>query len=435
MKKINKRGNDCMNSTQFFKEAKSLIPGGVNSPVRAFDAVGGQPLYLASGDGAYVTDVDDNRYLDFCGSWGPLILGHAHPEVLQAVSETMIKGLTFGACHPLEVKMAKLVCEQVPAMEMVRMVNSGTEATMSAIRLARGVTNRQLILKFDGCYHGHADYLLVASGSGLLTGGITTSAGVSKEMVNDVLVVAYNDIEAVRQIFAEKGEEIAAVIVEPVAGNMGLVPPAVGFLETLRKETSKAGALLIFDEVISGFRLSATTYGEMVGIVPDLTCLGKIVGGGMPLAAFGGKKEIMEQLAPLGAVYQAGTLSGNPVALAAGIKTIELLISLNPYPAMEDKAKRIAEAVNSLDLPVVCAQLGGLFTLFFTSSKQCPTQLNEVKKCNETLFAKYHQAMLLRGFYLSPSQYELGFISAVHSDEDVDRFIIALREVLSDILN
>jgi glutamate-1-semialdehyde 2,1-aminomutase len=424
-----------MDSKQLFNEAKSLIPGGVNSPVRAFNAVGGQPIYLASGDGAYVTDVEGNRYLDFCGSWGPLILGHAHPEILKTVSETMVKGLTFGACHPLEVKMAQLVCEQVPAMEMVRMVNSGTEATMSAIRLARGATNRQLILKFDGCYHGHADYLLVASGSGLLTGGITTSAGVSEEMVNDVLVVAYNDIEAVRRVFAEKGEEIAAVIVEPVAGNMGLVPPLAGFLETLREETSKAGALLIFDEVISGFRLDATTYGQRVGIVPDLTCLGKIIGGGMPLAAFGGKKELMEQLAPLGAVYQAGTLSGNPVALAAGIKTIELLVSLNPYSEMKAKAERIADMVNSLGLAVICAQLGGMFTLFFTTAKSCPTHLDEVKECDESLFARYHQAMLQRGFYLSPSQYELGFVSAVHTDEDVDRFIVALREVLSDILN
>ena len=424
-----------MNSEKLFNEAKSLIPGGVNSPVRAFNAVGGQPIYIESGAGAYVTDADDKTYLDFCSSWGPLILGHAHPEILSAVSETMQKGLTFGACNSNEVKMAKQVCRMVPSIEMVRMVNSGTEATMSAIRLARGGTNRQKILKFDGCYHGHADYLLVASGSGLLTGGISSSAGVSKEAAADVLVVNYNDTEAVKKVFAEKGSEIAAVIVEPVAGNMGLVAPAEGFLAMLREETTKAGTILIFDEVINGFRLAPTTYGETVGITPDLTCLGKIIGGGMPLAAFGGKKELMEQLAPLGSVYQAGTLSGNPVALAAGIKTLELLDSLNPYPEMEAKAKLIADTVNQMDLPVICAQLGGMFTIFFTKSKGLPTQLSQVKQCNEAQFAKYHQEMLKRGFYLSPSQYELGFISAVHSDQDVANFIMALKEVLPLILS
>ncbi len=424
-----------MKSEQLFNEAKQIIPGGVNSPVRAFNAVGGQPIYIESGKGAYVTDADGNTFLDFCGSWGPLILGHAHPEILAAVATTMQKGLTFGACNSNEVTMAKRVCRMVPSIEMVRMVNSGTEATMSAIRLARGATGRQKILKFDGCYHGHADYLLVASGSGLLTGGISSSAGVSAEAAADVLVVNYNDIEAVKRVFAEKGSEIAAVIVEPVAGNMGLVEPISGFLETLRSETTAAGSILIFDEVINGFRLGATTYGEQVGITPDLTCLGKIVGGGMPLAAFGGKKELMEQLAPLGSVYQAGTLSGNPVALAAGIKTLELLEQLNPYAEMEAKAKRIASAVNGLNLPVICAQKGGMFTIFFTKEKQLPTQLSDVKKCNEAQFAQYHQEMLKRGFYLSPSQYELGFVSAVHSDEDITGFISAIKEVITAVVS
>jgi len=422
-----------MNSETLFAKAEKVIPGGVNSPVRAFGSVGGNPIYVEKGEGAYLFDADGNKYLDFCSSWGPLILGHANPAVLDAAKSTMDNGLTFGACNSKEVEMAELLCEVIPSMEMVRMVNSGTEATMSALRLARGYTGRQKVLKFDGCYHGHADYLLVASGSGLLTGGISTSAGVSAEAASDVIVLPYNDIEAVKEVFAAKGNEIAAVIVEPIAGNMGLVEPAEGFLETLREESTKAGSVLILDEVITGFRMGATSFGTIAGIDADLTCLGKIVGGGMPLAAFGGKKEIMQNLAPLGSVYQAGTLSGNPVALAAGLATVKTLIETNPYAAMQAKATKIAEAVNSLNLPIICAQKGGMFTIFFTNSKELPKKLDDVKKCDTEKFAKYHRMMLEKGFYLSPSQFELGFTSAVQTDEEIDSFIEALKEVLPQL--
>ena len=422
-----------MNSETLFAKAAKVIPGGVNSPVRAFGSVGGNPIYVEKGEGAYLFDADGNKYLDFCSSWGPLILGHANPTVLEAAKSTMDNGLTFGACNSKEVEMAELLCEVIPSMEMVRMVNSGTEATMSALRLARGYTGRQKVLKFDGCYHGHADYLLVASGSGLLTGGISTSAGVSAEAASDVIVLTYNDIEAVKEVFAAKSNEIAAVIVEPIAGNMGLVEPAEGFLETLREESTKAGSVLILDEVITGFRMGATSFGTIAKIDADLTCLGKIVGGGMPLAAFGGKKEIMQNLAPLGSVYQAGTLSGNPVALAAGLATVKTLIESNPYAAMEVKATKIAEAVNSLNLPVICAQKGGMFTIFFTDSKELPKNLDDVKNCDTEKFAKYHRMMLEKGFYLSPSQFELGFTSAVQTDEEIDTFIEALKEVLPKV--
>ncbi len=422
-----------MKSQELFAKAEKVIPGGVNSPVRAFGSVGGNPVYIEKGAGAYVTDADGNKYLDFCSSWGPLILGHANPVVLEAAKAAMNNGLTFGACNSREVEMAELVCEVIPSMEMVRMVNSGTEATMSALRLARGYTGRQKVLKFDGCYHGHADYLLVAAGSGLLTGGISSSAGVSDKAAADVMVLPYNDIEAVKEVFAAKGEEIAAVIVEPIAGNMGLVEPAPGFLETLREVTEKSGSVLIFDEVITGFRLGATTFGNIAGITPDLTCLGKIVGGGMPLAAFGGKKEIMSQLAPLGSVYQAGTLSGNPVALAAGIATVKTLVNDNPYPEMEAKAAKIENAVNSLGLPVTCSRKGGMFTIFFKEEKTLPKNLEDVKSCDTQKFARYHRSMLEKGFYLSPSQFELGFVSAVHSDEDIERFIAALIDTLKEV--
>ena len=422
-----------MNSETLFRKAEKVIPGGVNSPVRAFGSVGGNPIYVEKGQGAYLFDADGQSYLDFCSSWGPLILGHAAPTVLDAAKSAMDNGLTFGACNSKEVEMAELLCRVIPSMEMVRMVNSGTEATMSALRLARGYTGRQKVLKFDGCYHGHADYLLVASGSGLLTGGISTSAGVSAEAASDVIVLPYNDIEAVKAVFAAKGDEIAAVIVEPIAGNMGLVEPVPGFLETLREETLKTGSILILDEVITGFRLGATSFGTLAQIDADLTCLGKIVGGGMPLAAFGGKKEIMQQLAPLGAVYQAGTLSGNPVALAAGLATVKALIETNPYPAMAAKAKRIADAVNSMNLPVICAQKGSMFTIFFTESRVLPQNLNDVKCCDTEKFAKYHRLMLDKGFYLSPSQFELGFISAVQTNEEIDTFIESLKEVLSQL--
>ncbi len=331
------------NSKELFSKAVDVIPGGVNSPVRAFKAVESAPVYIEKGDGAFIYDSDNNEYLDFCSSWGPLILGHSNSDVLEAVKNTADNGLTFGTCNSKEVTMAELLVNSINCLDMVRVVNSGTEAVMSAVRLARGFTGREKILKFDGCYHGHADYLLVASGSGLLTNSISSSAGVPEKAVSDVIVVPFNDIDSVKEVFKEYGNDIACVIVEPVAGNMGLITPEKGFLETLREVTLDYGSLLIFDEVITGFRFGVTSYADICGIKPDLMTLGKIIGGGMPLAAFGGRKDIMLNLAPEGSVYQAGTLSGNPVALSAGIETINLLKEINPY-------KKISEFVNLCEL-------------------------------------------------------------------------------------
>jgi glutamate-1-semialdehyde 2,1-aminomutase len=422
---------DFTKSRKLFDQAKKMIPGGVNSPVRAFNSVAGAPVYLERGEGASVFDLDGNEYLDFCGSWGPLILGHAHPRVIEAVVKASERGLTFGACNSAEVEMADLLSRTIPYMEMSRMVNSGTEAVMSALRLARGFTGRSKILKFDGCYHGHADSLLVSSGSGLLTGGISTSKGVTEKVVSDVLVAPYNDTEAVAEILERHGDDMAAVIVEPVAGNMGLVKPAPGFLEFLRSETSRRGALLIFDEVISGFRLGPTTYGAMLGITPDLTTLGKIIGGGMPIGAFGGREEVMRNVAPLGGVYQAGTLSGNPVALAAGIATIQTLLDEHPYERMANLAESIKDAVEKHD--VLCETLGGMFTIFFTDAKRPPANLADVKNCDLEAFSEYHRGMLERGVYLPPSQFELNFVSAAHSSADIELFIEALDSVLGHI--
>ena len=420
-------GNDL------FNRAQKLIPGGVNSPVRAFKSVGGNPVYIKKGEGAFMFDVDGGEYMDFCASWGPLILGHARPEVVEAVRESAASGMSFGTCNPREVEMAELLNEMVPYLEMMRMVNSGTEAVMTALRLARGFTGRNKILKFDGCYHGHADYLLVAAGSGLLTGGITSSAGVAPSAVADILVAHYNDTEAVKKIFEKFGRDIAAVIIEPVAGNMGLIKPEAGFLETLRELTSNSGALLIFDEVITGFRLAPTTYGNICGITPDLTTLGKIIGGGMPIGAVGGKAEIMKKLAPLGPVYQAGTLSGNPVALAAGIATLNILKKENPYPRLAKFAKKIAAAVDSeavkKSLKIHCASEGGMFTIFFTDKKPL-RNMDDIKACDTAKFATYFRAMLEAGIYLSPSQFELCFISSAHTEKDIDRFIETFRKAV-----
>ena len=416
-----------MTSAELFDRGSRVIPGGVNSPVRAFSSVGGTPVYMASGKGSRLTTVEGRELIDFCGSWGPLILGHAHPEVVNAVVDSSRDGLSFGACNSREVAMAELLCDCVPSLEMVRMVNSGTEATMSALRLARGYTGRSKILKFDGCYHGHADYLLVSSGSGLLTSGVSTSKGVTENVVADVLVAPYNDVAAVANIFKAHGDDIAAVIVEPVAGNMGLVKPADGFLESLREITSDHGSLLILDEVITGFRLGATTYGNLAGIVPDLTTLGKIIGGGMPIGAFGGREDIMRNVAPLGGVYQGGTLSGNPVALAAGIATIETLLEENPYERLAKFAAQIKSVAEKH--AIRCETLGGMFTLFFTDASSAPANLADVKKCDTDAFAGYHRAMLEKGFYLPPSQYELNFISAAHTQADIDAFTNALDEV------
>ena len=407
-------------SRRLYDLAAGLMPGGVNSPVRAFGSVGGEPPYIARGHGCRITDADGNEYMDFCGSWGPLILGHAHPEVVEAVRSTAADGLSFGACSPLEVEMAELLTRMVPSLEMVRLVNSGTEAAMSAIRLARGFTKRSKIIKFDGCYHGHSDSMLVSAGSGLLTSGVASSAGVTPGAAADTLVVPYNDRAAVEERLDANDGEVAAVIVEPVAGNMGLVEPEPGFLEFLRRATAERGTLLIFDEVITGFRLAPTTYGSVAGIEPDLTILGKIIGGGMPIGAFGGRAEIMRHLAPLGEVYQAGTLSGNPVALAAGTATLRVLERDNPYPRLEEMGKVIADAFEGVS-GVTATRLGGMFTIFFSGSGKI-SNLDDAKRCDTAAFARFHRTMLKSGYYLSPSQFELGFVSAAHSAEDVERF-------------
>ncbi len=416
-----------MNSAAWFERAKKVIPGGVNSPVRAFNGVGGTPVYFKSGKGAKVQTEDGTELIDFCGSWGPLILGHAREEIVEVVAKTAADGLSFGANTAKEAEFAELICTQVPEMDMVRLVSSGTEAVMTAIRLARGVTGRRKIVKFDGCYHGHSDYLLVASGSGLLTGGISSSAGVSPAATEEVFVAPYNDLAAVQEILKNNGDEIAAVIVEPIAGNMGLVEPASGFLEGLRAATADCGALLIFDEVINGFRLGPTTFGHMAGINPDITTLGKIIGGGMPIGAIGGNREIMSHLAPVGPVYQAGTLSGNPVAVAAGMKTIELLRDESPYLKMEILGKRLAAGINRIaaekGLDLHCAQRGGMFTPFFR--KEAVHNLDDSKACDAKAHARYFHHMLVNGFYTPPSAFEVAFVSAAHTETEIDEFLDA----------
>ena len=418
-------------SSRLFERAQAVIPGGVNSPVRAFNAVGGNPVYVRSGRGSKIVTVEGRELVDFCCSWGPLILGHARPEVVEAIAAAARDGTTFGINTPREVEFAEQLCAQVPSMKQVRLVSSGTEAVMTALRLARGFTGRRRIIKFAGGYHGHSDGLLAGAGSGLLTGGISSSAGV---FINegDVFLPAYNDKEAVSEIVNRYGDELAAIIVEPVAGNMGLVPPQDGFLEHLRAEAARCGALLIFDEVITGFRFAPTTYGALAGITPDITCLGKIIGGGMPLAALGGRRDIMQCLAPCGSVYQAGTLSGNPVAVAAGMKTIELLIAENPYPVLaglgEELAAKVNDAAVANGLPLHVAKMGGVFTVFF---RRNPVRnLDETKECDTAAYAEFFNSMLERGYYLPPSQFEAAFISAAHSRKEVMDFAAAVQEAV-----
>jgi glutamate-1-semialdehyde 2,1-aminomutase len=416
-----------MNSNDMFSRAKRVIPGGVNSPVRAFNSVGGNPVYIKSGSGSRMVTEDGRELLDFCGSWGPLVLGHSHPEVIDAVTAAARNGLSFGTNTRGEVALAELVCELIPSIEMLRLVNSGTEATMTALRLARGVTGRNAILKFDGCYHGHSDSLLVAAGSGLLTSGIASSAGVGEQ---ETFVVPYNDLGATRKLLQDRGSEIAAIIVEPVAGNMGYVAPADGYLAGLRQLATECGALLIFDEVITGFRLTAGSYGSLSGVTPDITCLGKIIGGGLPIGALGGSAALMENLAPLGPVYQAGTLSGNPVAVAAGLTTLSVLKRDNPFPRMATLGSTLRKGLNQIlsdaGLLAHCAGGDGLFTLFFCAD--AVTNLDGAKACDTERFARYHQSMLKAGVYLSPSQFELGFVSAAHSEADIDQCLSAARD-------
>lgn len=424
------------NEETLFARASRVIPGGVNSPVRAFGSVGGTPIYVTEGKGCRIKTVDGRELVDFCCSWGPLVLGHANPEVIEAVTEAAALGTSFGINTPREVEFAELLCELIPSMDKVRLVSSGTEATMTALRLARGVTGRNKIVKFDGCYHGHSDSLLVAAGSGLLTGGISSSAGVSSSVANDTIVVPYNDEAAICEIFAARGKEIAAVIVEPVAGNMGLVEPPLSFLQALRDVTSDLGSLLIFDEVITGFRFGPASYGTLIGIDPDLTCLGKVIGGGLPIGAVGGRADIMDALAPLGDVYQAGTLSGNPVAVAAGLATVWALKRDNPYPCLAELGSLLASGLNDAAASVGgafhCALKGGVFTPFFRS--ESVASLADAKQCDTEAFGRFFHAMLDRGFYLSPSQFEVGFISTAHTEADIEAFISAAADAFKAII-
>jgi len=420
-------------SEQLFEQAQKYIPGGVNSPVRSFLAVGGTPAFLARGQGSRVWDVDGNEYIDYLGSWGPLVLGHAHPAVVDAVKEAAEKGTSFGAPVEQEVALATLICQALPSVEMVRLVNSGTEACMSAIRLARAFTGRNKVVKFAGCYHGHADGLLVKAGSGAMTHGIPTSAGVPESYASETLVAEYNQLSTVEAAFASFPTDIAAIIVEPVAGNMGVVPPAAGFLEGLRRLTADNGALLIFDEVITGFRISYGAAQGLFGVSPDITCLGKIIGGGLPVGAYGGRREIMERVAPLGDMYQAGTLSGNPLAVAAGVAALDELKQPDVYARLDAMAQRLTDGLsqvfNRAEVPSTINRVGSMFTGFFNPGPV--DTLAQVEQSDVSAYGRYFHAMLDRGVYLAPSQFEAGFISLAHTEDDIDRTIAAAEASLN----
>ncbi len=422
-------------SQQLFAQAQKLIPGGVNSPVRACRSVGCDPVFIDRAIGCMVYDADGKGYIDYVGSWGPMILGHRHSVVIEAITNVLERGTSFGAPTDLEVKLAAMVVEAVPSIEMVRMVNSGTEATMSAIRLARGVTGRDKIIKFEGCYHGHADSLLVEAGSGVATLAIPGSPGVPQAFAELTIALPYNDIEQVRAVMAAQGDTVAGIIVEPVAGNMGLVRPIDGFLETLRDLTRQHGSLLIFDEVMTGFRVAYGGAQEVYGIAPDITTLGKIIGGGLPVGAYGGKREIMNQVAPQGGIYQAGTLSGNPVAMAAGIATLEQIGQPGFYEALDGKAERLAvglkEAAARSQVAVTIDRAGSMLGLFFT--KQAVQNFRDAQTADLKRFTAYYNGMLERGVYLAPSQYEALFISAAHNLEQIDATIQAAYEVLAQL--
>jgi len=417
-------------SIALFQEAQNLLPGGVDSPVRAFRAVGGQPLFIDCGEGPYLFDVDGNRYIDYVLSWGPLITGHAHPKVIEAIQKAAAKGTSYGAPSPLEIELAKRILEFMPNIEMIRFVNSGTEATMSALRLARAYTKRDKIIKFDGCYHGHADLLLVQAGSGVATLGLPDSPGVPANTVKDTLVADFNNLESVEALFKEYPEQIAAVIVEPVAGNMGVVPPQTGFLEGLRATTKREGSLLIFDEVMTGFRVHPGGAQTLYNIEPDLTTLGKVIGGGLPVGAYGGKREIMQMVAPAGPMYQAGTLAGNPLAMSAGIATLDLISDEKIWEEMEARGRQLDAGIDfaakRAGVPIQQTRVGTMRTTFFSESK--PVDWNTVKSADKVQFGKFFQKMLEHGVYLAPSQFEAGFISMVHDEQVIAATLTAVEE-------
>ena len=416
-------------SKKLFQKAQKLIPGGVNSPVRAFNYVKGSPLFIAQGFGAYLTDVDGNAYIDYVGSWGPMIAGHAHPKVIDAIQHSVAKGSSYGAPCADEVKMAELVIKRIPSIEKVRFVNSGTEAVMGALRLARGFTKRNKILKFEGCYHGHADYLLVKAGSGALTSGQPDSLGVPEAFARETLVAPYNDLEATRKLAQQQRRDLAAIIVEPIAGNMGCVLPQPGFLKGLQKICRETGALLVFDEVMTGFRVGPSGAQGLYGIKPDLTTLGKVIGGGLPVGAYGGRAEIMNCVSPLGGVYQAGTLSGNPLAMAAGLATLKLVSGPGAYRRLLRKTERLAkglfEAAQSVGLQVQVPYVSGMLSLFFSES--APKNLSEVQKTRSDLFVKFFHEMLSRGIYLPPSPFEAWFVSLAHDENEIAKTLRAAR--------
>ncbi len=421
-----------MSQSEQFKQAQKFIPGGVNSPVRAFNGVGGEPVFFSKAKGAYVWDTDDKQYIDYVGSWGPMILGHAHPEVISCVKEAVEHGLSFGAPTVLETQMAELICNIMPSIELVRMVSSGTEATMSAIRLARGFTGRDAIVKFEGCYHGHSDSLLIKAGSGALTMGVPSSPGVPACLAEHTITLAYNDLDQVRDTFSKMGDKIACIIVEPVAGNMNCIPPAEGFLQGLRQVCDEHGTVLIFDEVMTGFRTALGGAQSVYGVKPDLTTLGKVIGGGMPVGAFGGRRDIMEHIAPLGPVYQAGTLSGNPVAMAAGLKTLQLISADGFFENLSQKVNTLTAGIlakaKAAGISMTSNTVGGMFGLFFSEAESV-SNFEQVSQCDVARFQRFFHAMLDKGVYLAPSAYEAGFVSVMHTDNDIQNTIDAAADV------
>jgi len=423
-------------SSELFAQAQQYIPGGVNSPVRAFKGVGGDPVYFKQGRGAYLIDEDNNKYVDYVASWGPMIAGHSHPDVVAAVKAIVDQGLGYGAPTAIETEMAARVCDIVPSVEMVRMVSSGTEATMSAIRLARGYTGRDKIVKFEGCYHGHSDSLLVKAGSGALTLGVPTSPGVPASLAEHTITLQYNDLDEVKQAFAEVGDQIACIIVEPVAGNMNCIPPATGFLQGLRDVCDQYKSVLIFDEVMTGFRVALGGAQEYYKVMPDLTTLGKVIGGGLPVGAFGGKREIMRQIAPLGPVYQAGTLSGNPISMAAGLATMKLIsapgVHANLAKKTEALCQGLTEAAQAQGIPFTTNQVGAMFGVFFSEEKNI-SRFSQVTKCNIERFKRFYHGMLDNGVYMAPSAYEAGFVSMSHGDAEIEATVAAAKKVFKTL--